>query len=157
MMSRWHGWHRRRSGPDQTEKWAERVYALLPRIQLTQLLEEVDGWTHFTKAFTHLYTGQPAPDRTGLLTTVLADATNLGKTRMADATEKYTADRLVWIEDWYIREPNYARAGSGANCGTSSGMMGRCRDSYPPRSCSKVGTSTRRSWWCVFAGISVSN
>ena len=31
-----------RSGPDQTEKWAERVYALLPRIHLTQLLEEVD-------------------------------------------------------------------------------------------------------------------
>jgi len=74
-----------RSGPDQTEKWAERVYALLPRIHLTHLLEEVDGWTHFSKAFTHLYTGQPAPDRTGLLTAVLADATNLGKTRMADA------------------------------------------------------------------------
>ncbi len=70
----------------------------------------MDGWTHFSKAFTHLYTGQPAPDKTGLLTAVLADATNLGKTRMADATEKYTPDRLAWIEDWYIREPNYARA-----------------------------------------------
>ena len=99
-----------RSGPDQTERWAEKVYALLPRIHLTQLLEEVDGWTHFSKAFTHLYTGQPAPDRIGLLTALLADATNLGKTRMADATEKYTADRLAWIQDWYIREPNYTRA-----------------------------------------------
>jgi hypothetical protein len=73
-------------------------------------LEEVDGWTRFSKAFTHLYTGQPATDKTGLLTAVLADATNLGKTRMAEATEKHTADRLAWIEDWYIREPNYARA-----------------------------------------------
>jgi len=99
-----------RSGPEESEKWAERVYTLLPRIHLTHLLEEVDGWTHFTKAFTHLYTGQPAPDRTGLLTAVLADATNLGKTRMADATHKYTADRLAWIEDWYIRGPNYTRA-----------------------------------------------
>jgi TnpA family transposase len=99
-----------RSGPDQTEQWAEKVYALLPRIHLTHLLEEVDGWTHFTKAFTHLYSGQPAADRTGLLTAVLADATNLGKTRMADATEKYTADRLTWIEDWYIREAHYSRA-----------------------------------------------
>ena len=27
-----------------------------------------------------------------------------------DATEKYTADRLTWIEDWYVREANYARA-----------------------------------------------
>ena len=29
---------------------------------------------------------------------------------MAEATEKYTADRLSWIEDWYIREANYTRA-----------------------------------------------
>jgi len=58
----------------------------------------------------HLYTGKPTPDRTGLLTAVLADATNLGKTRMAEATEAYTEDRLAWIEDWYIREGNYARA-----------------------------------------------
>ena len=105
-----------RSGPDQAEKWAEKAYALLPRIHLTQLLEEVDGWTQFTKALTHLYTGKPTSDRTGLLTAVLADATNLGKTRMAEATEAYTEDRLAWIEDWYIREGNYARALAAIGC-----------------------------------------
>jgi TnpA family transposase len=77
---------------------------------LPQLLEEVDSWTQFSKAFTHLYTGRPVADRSGLLTAILADATNLGKTRMAEATEKYTADRLSWIEDWYIREANYTCA-----------------------------------------------
>jgi hypothetical protein len=99
-----------RSEPDQTEKWAEKVYALLPRIHLTELLVEVDGWTQFTNTFTHLYAGQPTADRAGLLTAILADATNLGKCRMAEATETYTADRLAWIEDWYIREAAYARA-----------------------------------------------
>jgi hypothetical protein len=99
-----------RSGPEQAEKWAEKLYSLLPRISLTQLLEEVDSWTQFTKSFTHLYTGQPVADRPGLLTAILADATNLGKTRMAEATEKYTADRLSWIADWYIREANYSHA-----------------------------------------------
>jgi TnpA family transposase len=99
-----------RSGPDRTEEWANRVYDLVPRVHLTQVLEEVNGWTRFTKAFTHLYTGQPAGDRTGLLTTILAAATNLGKTKMADATESYTADRLAWIEDWYISERNYGHA-----------------------------------------------
>lgn len=99
-----------RSGPDQAEQWAEKVYAVLPRIHLTQLLEEVDGWTRFTGEFTHLYTGQPTLDRTGLLTAILADATNLGKARMADATEDYSADRLAWIEDWYIYEASYTRA-----------------------------------------------
>ena len=99
-----------RSGPDKTEEWASKVYDLLPRIHLTHLLEEVDGWTQFTKAFTHLYTGRSVADRNGLLTAILAAATNLGKTRMAAATERYTADRLTWIEDWYIRDATYARA-----------------------------------------------
>lgn len=99
-----------RAVPDETEHWAGKVYDLLPRISLTQLLEEVSSWTQWTKAFTHLYTGQPIADKTGLLTTILGAATNLGKTRMADTTEKYTADRLAWIEDWYLREGTYARA-----------------------------------------------
>ena len=38
-----------------------------------------------------------------------------------------------------------------------SGMMDGCRDSYRSSNCSKVGTSTKRSWFCAFAGISVSN
>ena len=54
-----------RSGPDQTEKWAEKVYALFPRIHLTELLVEVDGWTQFTNTFTHLYTGQRPPTGPG--------------------------------------------------------------------------------------------
>jgi TnpA family transposase len=44
------------------------------------------------------------------LTAILATATNLGKTKMADATEGYSADRLTWVEDWYLREATYARA-----------------------------------------------
>ena len=92
-----------RSGPDRTEKWADRVYDLLPRIHLTQLLEEVDGWTQFTKAFTHLYTGRTSRSEWSA-DSHLAEATNLGKTRMAATTETYTADRLAWIEDWYIRD-----------------------------------------------------
>ena len=42
----------------------------------SQWLDPVHGG-----AFTHLYTGRPAGDRTGLLTTILAAATNLGKTK----------------------------------------------------------------------------
>ena len=99
-----------RAVPEQAEQWAQKVYDLLPRVSLTQLLEEVSSWAHWTKAFTHLYTGQAIADRKGLLTAILAAATNLGKTKMADATEGYTADRLAWIEDWYLREGTYTRA-----------------------------------------------
>ena len=63
-----------------------------------------------TEAITHLYTGRPVADTVGLWTAVLADATGLENTRMADATEGYTADRLDWINDWFIREATYAAA-----------------------------------------------
>ena len=72
-----------RSTPPEAEALAARLYGLLPRVRITDLLAEVDGWTRFTDAFTHLRTGQPAEDQRVILTAVLADATNLGLTRMA--------------------------------------------------------------------------
>ncbi len=82
----------------------------MPRLQLTHLLQEVDCWTNFTGAFTHLYTEKPVAEKIGALTAILADATGLGNSRMAEATEGYTADRLDWIDDWFIREQTYAAA-----------------------------------------------
>jgi len=49
--------------PEQVEEWSDRLYDLLPRIHLTDLLMEVDSWIHFSRCFTHLYTQQPAADR----------------------------------------------------------------------------------------------
>jgi len=97
-------------GPELSEKWAEAMYDLVPRIQLTHLLQEVDGWTGFSGAFVHLYTGKPVVDKIGALSAVLADATGLGHTRMAEASQGHTADRLDWIYDWYVRETTYAAA-----------------------------------------------
>ena len=99
-----------RAVPEETEQWAEKIYELLPRVSLTQVLEDVCSWSNWPQAFVHLYTGQPVADKACLLTAILAAATNLGKTKMADATEGYSADRLTWVEDWYLREATYARA-----------------------------------------------
>jgi Tn3 transposase DDE domain len=59
-------------------QFRDRIYNLLPRIKLTDLLVEVDSWTGFTKYFTHLQTGELASDKIILLSTILADAINLG-------------------------------------------------------------------------------
>jgi hypothetical protein len=56
--------------------------ALLPHIKITDLLLEVDRWTGFSRHFTHLKTEQPCEDRTLLLTGILADAINLGISKM---------------------------------------------------------------------------
>jgi Tn3 transposase DDE domain len=65
-----------RSVPETAEEWTQRAYDLLPRIKLTDLLTEVDGWTRLTDCFTHLHGNEPAKDKAVLLSGVLADATN---------------------------------------------------------------------------------
>jgi TnpA family transposase len=99
-----------RSVPETAEEWTECAYDLLPRIKLTDLLTEVDGWTGFTRCFTHLHTNEPAKDKAVLLSAVLADATNQGLTKMGDACPGLTFDRLSWTADWHIREETYAKA-----------------------------------------------
>jgi hypothetical protein len=71
--------------PEEAEALANRLYGMMPSIRITGLLAEVDRWTGFTTAFTDLHTGLPADDPRVVLTAVLADATNLGLTRMAEA------------------------------------------------------------------------
>ena len=71
---------------------------------------EVDSWTHFTKHFTHLHLGSEVEDKVVLLSALLADGINLGLTRMADATQGMSFERLAWVADWYIRDETYSQA-----------------------------------------------
>jgi TnpA family transposase len=96
--------------PEEAETLAERLYTAVPAIRITDLLAEVDHWTGFGAAFTHLHSGLPADDRRVVLTTVLADATNLGLTRMADACAVATYRQLAWAAGWHLREETYRRA-----------------------------------------------
>jgi len=54
----------------------------MPHVKITELLLEVDEWTGFTRHFTHLKSGDLAKDKNLLLSTILADAVNLGLTKM---------------------------------------------------------------------------
>jgi TnpA family transposase len=96
--------------PEDVELWSDRLYNLLPRIPLTDLLMEVDSWTGISQCFTHLYTQEPLSDPTMVFTIILSDATNVGLTKMADATPGRSYARLSWVADWYVREENYAKA-----------------------------------------------
>ena len=57
------------------------LHDVLPRVRITDLLEEVDRWTGFTDAFTHLKTGLPTGEKRTLLTAILADGVNMGLKR----------------------------------------------------------------------------
>ncbi|WP_407543129.1 Tn3 family transposase (plasmid) [Deinococcus radiomollis] len=88
------------------------LYARVPRIKITDLMLEVDGWVNFTDTFTNLRSGFAAERRDHLLTAILADGINLGLTRMAEASRdlKVTPQMLFYLSDWHLRTETYAAA-----------------------------------------------
>lgn len=96
--------------PDEAEAFSQKVYALLPRVKITELLMEVDDWVGFSQQFTHLKTNRPCADKSLLLTTILADAINLGLAKMAEACPGNTYSKLSWTQAWHIRDETYAKA-----------------------------------------------
>lgn len=96
--------------PEAAEMAAEALYRTLPAVRITDLMADVDRWTGFSGAFTHLHTGLPADERRIVMTAVLADATNLGLTRMADACSVASYRQLAWTTGWHLREETYRRA-----------------------------------------------
>lgn len=96
--------------PPEAEALAACLYAMLPRIRITDLLSEVARWTLFTDCFTHLRTGETAADARVLMAGLLADGLNLGLTRMAEACSVASLGQLAWTADWHIRDETYALA-----------------------------------------------
>lgn len=96
--------------PEAAEVFAKRLYDTLPLVRITDLLAEVNRWTGFSSRFTHLRTGLPADDPHVVLTAVLADATNLGLTRMAEACRVASYSHLAYTAGWHLSEENYRQA-----------------------------------------------
>lgn len=84
-----------------------RLYGLLPRIRITDLLAEVNEWTDFTDQFTHVRTADAPDSPQTLMAALIADGLNLGLTRMAEACDVASLGQLAWVADWHIRDETY--------------------------------------------------
>jgi len=94
--------------PEAAQFLIDQTSMLLPRVKITELLMDVDDWTGFTRHFVHLKGGEPVKDRTLLLSAILADAINLGLTKMAESSPGTTYAKLSWLQAWHIRDETYS-------------------------------------------------
>lgn len=91
--------------PESVKALGKEVSKRLPKVELTDLIVEVDRWTHFLSRLTHAAGSEPrTPDlRMHLYAAILAQATNIGPKRMADLAE-LSYGKLAWCYTWYLRE-----------------------------------------------------
>ena len=89
---------------------ARRLYGLMPRVRITDLLEEVDRWTGFVELFGHVQTGRPHAERRAFLAALIAEATNIGLGRMSEVCDVASRRTLTTISIWHMREETYRAA-----------------------------------------------
>jgi Tn3 transposase DDE domain len=91
----------------------ERVNALLPRIDITDAVLEIHGWTGFANEFTHLG-GQSARVENLALSVcavLIAEACNIGLEPLARSdVPALTLARLAWVQQNYIRAETLTKA-----------------------------------------------
>ena len=91
--------------PTEVEELRAELTALLPFAPLASVLIELDARTGFLDCFTHAGGATPRSRelKRNLLGVIISQATNLGLSRMADATG-IGYDTLAWTAEWYVRE-----------------------------------------------------
>lgn len=88
-----------------SEALKKEVSDRLPEIELTDLLIEVDGWTNFSRHFTHPNGNEPrSPDALRhCYAGILAQACNFGFMQM-QRMSGLTYRKMAWFSTWYLRK-----------------------------------------------------
>lgn len=92
--------------PEEARDFSVSLYELLPRIKLTDLLIEVANWTKFHEQFIHASTNRPPNDEETkvLMATIMAMGTNIGLTKMAEATPDISYRQMANAAQWRLYE-----------------------------------------------------
>jgi hypothetical protein len=92
--------------PEGARDFSISLYDLIPRIKLTDLLMEVARWTSFQEQFIHASTNRTPNDEETkvLMATIMAMGTNIGLTKMAEATPDISYRQMANTAQWRLHE-----------------------------------------------------
>lgn len=95
---------------DLEKMLAERI----PKIELPDLLIEVDGWTKFSQEIVHVSGSEKRPPElsANLYALLIAQACNLGIVRMSEISN-LNLNQMLWTQTWFLREETLKNA---TNC-----------------------------------------
>lgn len=97
-------------GQDEGRQLALTCYGMVPATRITDVLSQVQRWTGFTRHFGHVSTGLPPADERAFLATLIAEATNLGLSRMAEVCGAGSRRALLRMQTWHMREETFRAA-----------------------------------------------
>jgi TnpA family transposase len=100
--------------PEEARNFSISLYDLLPRINLPELLIEVASWTNFHEQFIHASTDQPpnSEETKILMAAIMAMGTNIGLTKMAEATPGISYRQMANTALWRLHEDAMNKAQS---------------------------------------------
>ncbi|MFT9497650.1 Tn3 family transposase [Anaerosolibacter sp.] len=98
--------------PEDAAKLSQTLYKMLPKVKLPELLLEVASWTGFEKNFLHASTRHPirGEEKAILMATLMAMGTNIGLSKMADATPGITYRQIANTAQWRLYDDAMKKA-----------------------------------------------
>lgn len=100
--------------PPEAVLLSQKLYKMMPRIKLPDLLLEVSKWTDFDKNFIHASSGHVAKDeeKTILMAALMAMGTNIGLSKMADSTPGISYRQMANAAQWRLYDDAMKKAQS---------------------------------------------
>ena len=98
--------------PEEARNFSLSLYKMLPRVKLTDLLMEVAEWTGFEKSFIHASSNQlpKGEEKSIVMASLMAMGTNIGLTKMAEATPDISYRQMANVTQWRLHEDAMTRA-----------------------------------------------
>uniref|UniRef100_UPI0030160D33 Tn3 family transposase n=1 Tax=Oceanobacillus massiliensis TaxID=1465765 RepID=UPI0030160D33 len=98
--------------PEESRNFSLSLYNMLPRVKLTDLLMEVAEWTGFEESFVHASSNHPpkGEEKSIVMAALMAMGTNIGLTKMAEATPDISYPQMANVMQWRLHEDAMTRA-----------------------------------------------